>query len=443
MQQNQITLKPIKYISGNITNLPGSKSISNRVLLLSALCTGDTTLLNLLSSDDVKYMLHALKALKVKYIIDGNKCIIHGSGQTLFCNQKLKLFLGNAGTAMRPLLAALSLYNNNVILDGEKRMQERPINHLVDALRQGGATITYLKNINFPPVLVKGGFVGGSIIIEGTISSQFLSSLLMMAPLATNNTYITVKGALVSIPYITLTINLMKIFGITIKTCSKYRHFEITGNQNYVTPGLYYIENDTSSATYFLAAAAIKGGEVKIKGIKRDSIQGDVKFSEVLSTIGANIIWNNNSIICRKGNLKGIEIDCNHIPDAAMTLAMIGLFSNQPVYIKNIYNWRVKETDRLQAMTKELKKVGGVIEEGRDYIIVSAPKKFLHAKINTYNDHRIAMCFSLVALSGVPVTLLNPSCVNKTFPQYLIYFSLFVSTKKYNLNLSNKYITNI
>lgn len=430
MKTDKITLKPVKYISGNITNLPGSKSISNRVLLLSAMCLGKTTITNLLHSDDVQYMLLALKKMGIlyTYMDDSRTCIINGIGQAFFCKKKITLFLGNAGTAMRPLLAALSLYKNNIILTGDKRMQERPINHLVDSLREGGANIIYLKNISYPPVYVKGGFVGGSITINGTISSQFLSSLLMIAPLAINDTKIIVQGKLVSIPYVNLTIHLMKIFGITIQVCPQYKYFKIVGNQKYITPELYHIENDTSSATYFLAAAAIKGGEVRIQGMQKDSIQGDASFANVLSTMGATISWNNNSIICAKGFLNGIEIDCNHIPDAAMTIAMLGLFSKKPVYIKNIYNWRVKETDRLCAMTTELKKIGAFVTEGRDYIIVSAPIKFLHAEINTYNDHRMAMCFSLVSLSGVSVTLLNPSCVNKTFPQY---FNLFKSICQY------------
>ncbi|WP_075431929.1 3-phosphoshikimate 1-carboxyvinyltransferase [Buchnera aphidicola] len=432
MEQNQLTLQPIQHISGNIMDLPGSKSISNRVLLLSAMCIGKTTLFNLLSSDDVKYMLCALKKLNIVYDFNHNQksYTIHGIGQALSCNQKISLFLGNAGTAMRPLLAALSIHKNNIILTGEKRMHERPIHHLVDALCQGGADITYLQNKNFPPIIVKGGYIGGSITVDGTISSQFLSALLMMAPLAVKNTKIKVRGTLVSQPYINLTIQLMKIFGVTIEHCVHYKKFKILGNQKYITPGCYHIENDTSSATYFLAAAAIKGGEVRIQGMKKDSIQGDVKFAEVLCEMGADITWKDNSIICKKNILKGIKIDCNHIPDAAMTIAMLGLFSKTPVYIKNIYNWRVKETDRLYAMAKELKKVGANVIEGYDYIIVSAPKKFLYAKINTYNDHRIAMCFSLIALSGVSVTLLNPSCVNKTFPQY---FKLFHSLCKYSI----------
>lgn len=432
MEPNELTLQPIQHISGNIMDLPGSKSISNRVLLLSAMCVGKTTLFNLLSSDDVKYMLWALKNINIVYDFNPHQksYIIHGIGQALSYDQKISLFLGNAGTAMRPLLAALSINKNNIILTGEKRMQERPIHHLVDALRQGGADIEYLKNKNFPPLIVKGGYIGGAITVDGTISSQFLSALLIMAPLAEKNTTIKVRGTLVSKPYINLTIQLMKIFGITIEFCPNYKKFKILGNQKYITPGSYHIENDTSSATYFLAAAAIKGGEVRIEGMKKDSIQGDVRFADVLYKMGADITWQNNSIICKKNILNGIKIDCNHIPDAAMTIAMLGLFSTTPVYIKNIYNWRVKETDRLYAMAKELKKVGANVIEGLDYIIISAPKKFLYAKINTYNDHRIAMCFSLIALSGVAVTLLNPSCVNKTFPQY---FKLFRSICKYSM----------
>ncbi|VAX76555.1 3-phosphoshikimate 1-carboxyvinyltransferase [Buchnera aphidicola] len=421
--QNSLTLKPVKHIFGELT-LPGSKSISNRALLLSALSKGQTILKNLLYSDDTKYMLSALSKLGISYILDKKTmtCTVQGFSGPLFSKQKIKLFLGNAGTAMRPLLAVLSLKKNKIILTGEERMQERPIHHLVDSLRQGGAKVDYLNKKKFPPLYLRGGFLGGKIIINGTISSQFLSSLLIAAPMADMDTEIVVQGTLVSKPYIDLTINLMKIFGVTVNILNDYKLFYILGNQKYISPQEYLVESDLSSATYFLAAAAIKGGCVKIHDIKNNSIQGDRYFIDVLKQMGVSIIWKKNVLICTKKKLFGITIDCNHIPDAAMTLAMLGLFAKQLVYIKNIYNWRVKETDRLYAMAKELKKVGAQVQEGSDFIIIHPVKKFFHATIDTYNDHRMAMCFSLICLSGTPVTLLNPACVNKTFPSFFEKF---------------------
>ncbi|WP_075433838.1 3-phosphoshikimate 1-carboxyvinyltransferase [Buchnera aphidicola] len=421
--QNSLTLKPVKYVSGEL-NIPGSKSISNRALLLSAVSCGRTILKNLLYSDDVKYMLDALLALGVKVFINKNssECIVDGISRPLFSSKKTTLFLGNAGTAMRPLLGILSLSKNKIILTGEDRMQERPINHLVDALRQGGACISYLQKNDYPPVYIKGGFRGGKIFINGSISSQFLSSLLMTAPLAQVDTEIIVEGDLVSKPYIDLTLNIMKKFGVIVKVIDDYKSFYIQCQQKYISPKEYFIESDLSSATYFLAAAAIRGGCVKINGIQKNSIQGDLDFINILQNMGASIEWKKNSLICTKKKLMGISIDCNHIPDAAMTIAMLGLFAQQLVYIKNIYNWRVKETDRLHAMTTELRKIGAKVQEGADFIIVYPVKRFLHATINTYNDHRIAMCFSLIALSEVSVTLLNPSCVNKTFPSFFQTF---------------------
>ncbi|VFP81116.1 3-phosphoshikimate 1-carboxyvinyltransferase [Buchnera aphidicola (Cinara kochiana kochiana)] len=431
--KNSVTLQPVNYVNGEL-NLPGSKSISNRVLLLSALSYGTTIIKNLLYSDDVKYMLKALSQLDIKYSLNKNKseCIIHGISGPLHIIKKITLYLGNAGTAMRPLLAALSLKNNQVILTGDARMQERPISHLVDSLRLGGAVINYINKERYPPLYIEGGFKGGEIIVDGTISSQFLSSLLMAAPLAELDTTIIIKDILVSKPYIDLTINLMKNFGIIVKVLNNYKIFYIKGNQTYISPKVFLVESDVSSATYFLAAAAIKGGCVKIRNMKKNSIQGDISFVDVLEKMGVSITWKENSLICKKNHLFGITMDCNHIPDAAMTIAMLGLFSDQLVYIKNIYNWRVKETDRLYAMTTELRKIGANVQEGNDFIIIYPVKKFLHATINTYNDHRIAMCFSLIALSGVPVTLLNPICVNKTFPSF---FEKFHSICQYSKKL--------
>ncbi|MCX8639184.1 3-phosphoshikimate 1-carboxyvinyltransferase [Gilliamella sp. B3172] len=417
-----LTLQPIKKFSGTI-NLPGSKSVSNRALLLSALSKGNTRLTNLLDSDDVRYMLDALSALKVNFQLSHDRtiCDIQGIGGKLHSGEALELFLGNAGTAMRPLTAALCLAQNNIILTGEPRMKERPIGHLVDALRQGGAKIDYLENEGYPPLHIHGGFSGGSIEVDGSVSSQFLTALLMAAPLAPNDTEITIKGELVSKPYIDITIKMMAIFGVTV-TNNNYQKFVIKGNQTYQSPGQYLVEGDASSASYFLAAAAIKGGTVRVTGIGKKSLQGDTQFAHVLEKMGAKVTWADDYIECSCDELNGIDMDMNHIPDAAMTIATTALFAKGATTIRNIYNWRVKETDRLSAMSTELRKVGAEVEEGHDYITIVPPKSLTHAEIKTYNDHRMAMCFSLVALSDTPVTILDPKCTMKTFPDYFEQF---------------------
>ena len=368
-----LTLQPIVHIEGTI-NLPGSKSVSNRALLLAALAKGKTRLTNLLDSDDIRHMLNALTALGVQYQLSNNNtvCDIEGLAGSFHPQQPLELFLGNAGTAMRPLAAALSLGEHDIVLTGEPRMKERPIGHLVDALRQGGAKIDYLEQTDYPPLRVCGGFSGGSVDVDGTVSSQFLTALLMMAPLAQQDT----------------------------------------------TLGKYLVEGDASSASYFLAAAAIKGGIVRVTGIGKNSLQGDIHFASVLEKMGATIRWGDDYIECERGKLKGIDMDMNTIPDAAMTIATTALFAEGETTIRNIYNWRVKETDRLSAMATELRKVGAMVDEGRDYLTVIPPKQLTTAEIKTYNDHRIAMCFSLVALSNMPITILDPGCTAKTFPDY-------------------------
>lgn len=415
------TLTSINFVNG-IIDLPGSKSISNRVLLLSSISCGQTILKNLLNSDDIKYMIEVLKKLKIKYKFSNNftYCKIYGQNKKLTIKNKKKLFLGNAGTVMRPLTAMFSLGNNDVILTGDKRMQERPIGHLVDALIQGGANIQYLKKEMYPPIRIKGGFQGGKIILDGSISSQFLTSLLMMAPLAPLNTQIIIKKQLVSKPYIDVTINLIKTFGVKIKNYN-YSRFDILSNQKYISPKKYIIESDASSASYFLAAAAIKGGTVQVRGINANSIQGDIKFAHVLEKMGAKITWGKNFIACTHHQLNAIDLDMNHIPDAAMTIAIIALFAKGTTVLRNIFNWRVKETDRLSAMSNELRKVGALIKEGKDYISITPPLEIKHAKIETYNDHRMAMCFSLLSLSKNSITILNPECVSKTFPDYFKY----------------------
>ncbi|HCL2161453.1 TPA: 3-phosphoshikimate 1-carboxyvinyltransferase [Salmonella enterica subsp. enterica serovar Infantis] len=413
-----LTLQPIARVDGAI-NLPGSKSVSNRALLLAALACGKTVLTNLLDSDDVRHMLNALSALGINYTLsaDRTRCDITGNGGPLRASGALELFLGNAGTAMRPLAAALCLGQNEIVLTGEPRMKERPIGHLVDSLRQGGASIDYLEQENYPPLRLRGGFTGGDIEVDGSVSSQFLTALLMTAPLAPEDTIIRVKGELVSKPYIDITLNLMKTFGVEI-TNHHYQQFVVKGGQQYHSPGRYLVEGDASSASYFLAAGAIKGGTVKVTGIGRKSMQGDIRFADVLEKMGATITWGDDFIACTRGELHAIDMDMNHIPDAAMTIATTALFAKGTTTLRNIYNWRVKETDRLFAMATELRKVGAEVEEGHDYIRITPPAKLQHADIGTYNDHRMAMCFSLVALSDTPVTILDPKCTAKTFPDY-------------------------
>ncbi|WP_192456781.1 3-phosphoshikimate 1-carboxyvinyltransferase [Musicola keenii] len=417
--QESLTLQPVSLVNGTI-NLPGSKSVSNRALLLAALAEGTTRLTNLLDSDDVRHMLNALKALGVSYTLSDDRtvCEIMGLGHAFETPERLELFLGNAGTAMRPLTAALCLTAGDIVLTGEPRMKERPIGHLVDALRQGGADIDYLEQENYPPLRLRGGFVGGDISVDGSVSSQFLTALLMTAPLAPQDTRITIQGDLVSKPYIDITLHMMKAFGVDV-TNAEYRTFAIAGNQHYRAPGDYLVEGDASSASYFLAAAAIRGGTVRVTGVGRKSVQGDVRFADVLETMGAQIRWGDDYIECQRGELHAIDMDMNHIPDAAMTIATTALFAQGgTTTLRNIYNWRVKETDRLAAMAIELRKVGAEVEEGHDYISITPPKQLQAAEIGTYNDHRMAMCFSLVALSDTPVTILDPKCTAKTFPDY-------------------------
>lgn len=416
----KITLAPISAVEGTI-NLPGSKSLSNRTLLLAALAKGTTKVTNLLDSDDIRHMLNALKALGVRYQLSDDKtiCEIEGLGGAFNIQNNLSLFLGNAGTAMRPLTAALCLKGkteNEIILTGEPRMKERPILHLVDALRQAGADIRYLENEGYPPLAIRNkGIKGGKVKIDGSISSQFLTALLMSAPLAENDTEIEIIGELVSKPYIDITLAMMRDFGVKVEN-HHYQKFQVKGNQSYISPNKYLVEGDASSASYFLAAGAIKG-KVKVTGIGKNSIQGDRLFADVLEKMGAKITWGEDFIQAEHAELNGIDMDMNHIPDAAMTIATTALFANGETVIRNIYNWRVKETDRLTAMATELRKIGAEVEEGEDFIrIQPLPlNQFKHANIETYNDHRMAMCFSLIALSNTPVTILDPKCTAKPF----------------------------
>ncbi|WP_261903875.1 3-phosphoshikimate 1-carboxyvinyltransferase [Vibrio fortis] len=414
-----LTLQPIQKVSGEV-NLPGSKSVSNRALLLAALSSGKTRLTNLLDSDDIRHMLNALAKLGVSYQLSDDKtvCEVEGLGGAFASQEALELFLGNAGTAMRPLAAALCLGSGEYVLTGEPRMKERPIGHLVTALREAGADVEYLENQNYPPLKIKGtGLKSGTVSIDGSISSQFLTAFLMAAPLAEGEITIKIEGELVSKPYIDITLHIMKQFGVDVIN-NDYQEFVIPTGQQYVAPGDFLVEGDASSASYFLAAAAIKGGEIKVTGIGKNSIQGDIQFADALAKMGAEIEWGDDYVISRVGQLKGIDMDYNHIPDAAMTIATTALFAEGTTAIRNVYNWRVKETDRLAAMATELRKVGAEVEEGEDYIIVQPVSELKHAAIDTYDDHRMAMCFSLVALSDTPVTINDPGCTSKTFPDY-------------------------
>ncbi|MFD1008367.1 MULTISPECIES: 3-phosphoshikimate 1-carboxyvinyltransferase [Oceanisphaera] len=414
-----LKLSPIARVEGTV-NLPGSKSLSNRALLLAAQAQGITRLTNLLDSDDIRYMLDALKTLGVQYELSADKteCVIHGLGRAFSAAEPVSLFLGNAGTAMRPLCAALALGTGEFTLTGEPRMWERPIGHLVEALREAGADISYLKNDGYPPIFINGkGLWGGDVHIDGSVSSQFLTALLMAAPMSSGDTRVHIKGELVSKPYIDITLHTMSQFGVELEH-DNYQTFYIKGNQTYVSPGEFLVEGDASSASYFLAAGAIKG-KVRVTGIGRDSVQGDILFADVLEAMGAKITWGNDFIEAEHvGPLQAVDMDMNHIPDAAMTIATTALFANGTTRLRNIYNWRVKETDRLYAMATELRKLGVEVEEGEDYLVVTPAIQLQEAEIATYNDHRIAMCFSLVALSDTAVIILDPKCTSKTFPDY-------------------------
>ncbi|MEO9274129.1 3-phosphoshikimate 1-carboxyvinyltransferase [Marinomonas sp. 5E14-1] len=424
---NSITLGPLSKADGEI-QIPGSKSLSNRILLLATLAKGTTKITNLLDSDDIRYMLESLKKLGVAYTLQdqGTTCILEGLGGPIKSDFG-DLFLGNAGTAMRPLTAALCLGQGEFLLHGEPRMHERPIGDLVDALKDLGIDIEYQGETNYPPLRIKAnGLPGGEVSIKGNISSQFLTAILMSAPLAKEDLTIKVDGELVSKPYIDITLHAMKQFGVEVENLN-YQSFIVKGQQTYQSPGEIMVEGDASSASYFLAAAAIAGGKIKVHGVGTDSVQGDVKFADVLAKMGAKITYGPTWIEAEHNELKGVDLDMNHIPDAAMTIATTALFAEGTTSIRNIYNWRVKETDRLYAMATELKKLGAEVIEGADFITVTPIKELKHAAIDTYNDHRIAMCFSLVAFSNTPVTINDPGCTSKTFPTYFELFNKVAS----------------
>ena len=428
----QLRLDPIRRISGSIT-LPGSKSLSNRVLLLAMLSEGETLIENLLDSDDVRRMVDALAKLKISYEEDRpNKKIRVRGVVGRIPVVEAKLFLGNAGTAIRPLTAALTLGHGRFVLDGIERMRERPIQDLLDGLNQLGAHVRSIYNTGCPPVeIIADGLLGGVTELSGAISSQYLSAILLTSPYAKTPVEIRIRDHLVSIPYVEMTIRLMSRFGVNVVVSEDFRNFYINAPQNYQSPETYFVEGDASSASYFLAGAAITGGSVTVVGCGTESLQGDAQFAKVLEMMGAEVGWQANKITVQgSGNLKGIDVDMNEMPDAAMTLAVTALFAKGTTAIRNIYNWRLKETERLKAVSCELKKLGAFVEEGEDYIIIAPPRELMPAKISTYDDHRMAMAFSLAACGEVPITILNPKCVSKTFPDYFDQLSkLTISTK--------------
>lgn len=403
--------------------LPGSKSISNRTLLLAALAEGTTEIRDLLDSDDTRHMLDALGKLGVVIAGDAASGVVHVTGcRGRFPVKQADLFLGNAGTAFRPLTAALALAGGRYRLSGVARMHERPIGDLVDGLRAIGADISYVGNEGFPPLDIGPGAIRPlpTVRVRGDVSSQFLTALLMALPLTGAATAIEVEGELISKPYIDITLNLMARFGVVAKR-EGWERFTLPAGAHYRSPGTVPVEGDASGASYFLAAGAIGGGPVRIEGVGRASIQGDVRFADALEQLGARITWGDTWIEARgpaNGRLKAFDLDLNHIPDAAMTLAVAALFTDGPCRLRNVASWRVKETDRLAAMATELRKVGATVEEGPDFLRVTPPAALRGAAIDTYDDHRIAMCFSLVALGGVPMRINDPGCVAKTFPDY-------------------------
>jgi 3-phosphoshikimate 1-carboxyvinyltransferase len=414
-----LELKPVRRAAGAV-RLPGSKSISNRVLLLAALAEGETEVAGLLESDDTRVMREALAKLGVVFE-DGK---VQGVGGP-FPVKKASLFLGNAGTAFRPLTAALAFSDGEYSLAGVPRMEERPIRDLVDGLRGIGARIDYMKNEGFPPLAVHPAEISrADPTVRGDVSSQFLTALLMALPLLERPSRVRVQGELISKPYVEITLNVMQRFGVEVRR-SGWKAFDVPATF-YRSPGKIFVEGDASSASYFLAAGAIGGGPVRVEGVGRSSIQGDVKFTEVLERMGAEVRLFDDAIEVRGGG-KLRAVDMDHIPDAAMTAAVLALFAEGTTTLRNIASWRVKETDRIAAMATELRKLGADVEEGNDFLKVKPNRLKENVAIDTYDDHRMAMSFSLASLGGVAVRINDPRCVAKTFPDYFQAFGGIVS----------------
>ncbi|MBI1889746.1 MAG: 3-phosphoshikimate 1-carboxyvinyltransferase [Burkholderiales bacterium] len=427
---HHLDLLPAMHAKGTV-RLPGSKSISNRTLLLAAVAKGTTQILDLLASDDTHVMLMALQKLGVKWEhIDGaQNYVVHGA-DGVFPVRQADLFMGNAGTAIRPLTAALAVMGGDYTLHGVPRMHERPIGDLVYALNAVGTQIEYTGERGFPPLRIRRGHIHANRMqVRGNVSSQFLTALLMAAPLMARDheVIIDVVGDLISKPYIEITLNLMKRFGVTVER-NGWQSFTVPAGQHYLSPGSIHVEGDASSASYFLAAGAIAGGPVRVEGVGRNSIQGDVRFVEALEKMGASITMGDNWIeATSNGVLQAIDEDFNHIPDAAMTIAVAALYANGPSLLRNIGSWRVKETDRITAMATELRKLGAKVVEGPDFLRVTPPTEIQAASIDTYDDHRMAMCFSLASLDGAArrgnkIRINDPKCVAKTFPDYFEAF---------------------
>lgn len=423
-----LDLPPLATAAGTL-RLPGSKSISNRVLLLAGLAAGSTEVHDLLDSDDTRVMLEALRALGCSVEQRAGLTRVQGLGGRLAVHEA-RLFLGNAGTAMRPLTAALALLaarqGGRFELGGVARMHERPIGDLVDALRQLGCRVDELGTPGYPPLVVSGPCaidLSRPIRVRGDVSSQFLTALLLALPLASDQGEIAVEveGELISKPYVEITLALLARFGITIGR-EGWQRFTVPAGSAYRSPGAIHVEGDASSASYFVALGAIAGvgGAVRVEGVGHDSIQGDVRFVDAARAMGADILTEPNAIEVRRGAwpLRAITLDCNQIPDAAMTLAVMALYADSPCTLTNIASWRVKETDRLAAMATELRKLGATVDEGPDWLRVAPPLQWQPATIHTYDDHRMAMCGSLAAFGGVPVRIEDPKCVGKTFPDY-------------------------
>jgi 3-phosphoshikimate 1-carboxyvinyltransferase len=427
-----LELAPIDIVRGTV-RLPGSKSISNRTLLLAALAEGVTCVRDVLDSDDTRVMLEALRSLGVPCETSGARIVEVRGTAGHFAVKEAALFLGNAGTAFRPLTAVLAVLGGEYALSGVPRMHERPIGDLVDALRSIGARIDYTGVEGYPPLKIHRSVVRpeGTVRIRGDVSSQFLTGLLMALPLTGRACSIEVDGELVSKPYVEITLNSMRRFGVGVER-NDWTHFAVPATSGYRSPGEIFVEGDASSASYFLAAAVISGlgggGPVRVEGVGRNSIQGDVRFTEIIEHMGGRCTIGENWIeaaaahdTAKRGKLLALDADMNHIPDAAMTAAIMALFADGTSTLRNIGNWRVKETDRIAAMARELRKLGAVVEEGADYLRITPPD-VLHlpqgASIDTYDDHRMAMCFSLVAVGGVSVRINDPECVRKTFPDY-------------------------
>ncbi len=453
MSVGPLELPAVRKAAGTL-RLPGSKSISNRTLLLAALSAGTTELRSVLDSDDTRVMREALRTLgvRVEERRGPEHLVIEGIGRAPgFPVKSAQIFLGNAGTAFRPLTAVLALSDGNYILTGVARMHERPIGDLVDGLRQLGARIEWRGHAGFPPLAIAplGARVTGVLRVRGDVSSQFLSALLMALPWAGGGARVEVEGELISKPYVDLTLGLMKRFGVEVVR-EGWSAFQVPAEARYASPGSLEVEGDASSASYFLAAGAIGGGPVRVVGVGRGSLQGDVAFAEVLEAMGASVTVGDGWMESRGAlPLAPFDLDMNRIPDAAMTAAVAALYATGPCRLRNIASWRVKETDRIAAMATELRKLGATVTEGPDFLVVVPPADFLAPRasrlapegdslaprtsslapvtIDTYDDHRMAMSFSLASFGPRRVRINDPGCVAKTFPDYFDAFARLAS----------------